>query len=68
MESNNRLRAEYKEGSIVWLDRDRSNRSQVTVVRQTPGKLFTTVRGKESEWDVMTNRLSPIEESDLKEL
>ncbi len=62
MKSNNRLRKEYIEGSIVWLDKDRSNRSQVTVVRQTSGKLFTTVRGGKEEWDVMTIRLSPLDE------
>lgn len=61
------LRKEYKEGEVVWLDKDRPNRSQVKVVRQTSGKLFTTVIGDRCEWDVMTSRLSPIEKENNKE-
>jgi len=55
------LKRELEPGQIVWLDKDRHNKSQVKVVRQTPRRLFTTVMSldEESEWDVMTYRLTP---------
>jgi hypothetical protein len=49
-----KLRNEYNIGEEVILD----NSSIVTVIHQTPNKLFTTVKSGNREWDVMTNRLS----------
>lgn len=54
------MRRELKENTQVRLDEDKPNSSIVTVVSQTKGKLFTKVRGDESEWDVMTIRLTDI--------
>lgn len=50
------------EGQRVILDNDRSNRSEVTVVNQTPKRLYTTVTGNGiDKWDVMTYRLTIID-------
>ena len=47
-------------GQQVVLDGDMSNSCTVTVVRQTPNRMFTTVTGNgEDTWDVMTRRLKP---------
>ena len=55
------LRALLTTGQLVGLDKDLANSSEVTVVRQTPGRLFTTVTGDgENEWDVMTIRLTAL--------
>jgi hypothetical protein len=53
-----KLRNEFNIGEEVILDKDRANSSIVTVIHQTPNKLFTTVKGGDSEWEVMTARLS----------
>jgi hypothetical protein len=46
-------------GQLVGLDKDLANSSEVTVVRQTPKRLYTTVTGDgKNEWDVMTCRLT----------
>jgi len=57
------LRRKFKEGEKVILDIKYANSSKVTVVRQTTGKLYTTVTNGKSEWDVMTNRLTPLLET-----
>jgi hypothetical protein len=55
------LRKEFNQGQEVWLDIDKANYSKVEVVFQTPNKLFTTVKNIENrEWEVMTDRLSPM--------
>jgi hypothetical protein len=47
-------------GQQVILDGDMQNSCKVTVVRQTPNRMFTTVSGNgEDTWDVMTRRLTP---------
>lgn len=48
-------------GQEVWLLKDRSNKSKVTIVSQTSRKLFTevTVDNKHT-WNVMTYRLTII--------
>ena len=54
-------------GEYVWLDRGYSNASQVIVIKQTPQRLYTTVRDElNNEWVVMTYRLTP-ENSNTKE-
>jgi hypothetical protein len=53
---------ELLRGQIVWLDIDMVNSGQVEVVRQTPLRKFTTVKSDNSEWDVMTYRLTPVED------
>jgi len=46
-------------GQLVGLDKHLANSSEVTVVRQTPKGLYTTVtRDGKNEWDVMTRRLT----------
>ena len=46
-------------GQLVGLDKDLANSSEVTVVRQTPKRLYTTVTSDgKNEWDVMTYRLT----------
>lgn len=47
-------------GQQVILDDYMANSCIVTVVRQTPNRMFTTVSGNtEDTWDVMTRRLKP---------
>ena len=46
-------------GQLVGLDKDLANSSEVTVVRQTSKRLYTTVTSNGiDEWDVMTYRLT----------
>lgn len=52
------LRKEFEIGESVTLDKDLSNSSVVTIVSQTTNKLFTKVSSGQSEWSVMTYRLS----------
>jgi hypothetical protein len=55
------LRHPFEPEQLVWLDKDKPNRSQVEVVSQTPQKLYTTVTGDGVyEWTVMTVRLTSI--------
>lgn len=58
MERN--MRTEFDENQTVQLDKDIRGGSEVIVVQQTPGKLYTVVKGEEggTEWSVMTYRLS----------
>jgi len=60
--SKSSLRQELKEGQSVRLDKEFRNTSIVEVVSQTSGKLYTTVTSEGDTWDVMTNRLTKIEE------
>lgn len=62
-----KLRQEYTKGQIVILDYDRHNSSIVEVVSQTSGKLFTLVKGKNTNdsWSVMTVRLKEIENDEI---
>tara|TARA_R110000787_G_scaffold177052_1_gene289129 strand:+ start:279 stop:500 length:222 start_codon:yes stop_codon:yes gene_type:complete len=56
---SNRLYTLLTTGQLVGLDKDLANSCEVTVVRQTPKRLYTTVTGDgENEWDVMTCRLT----------
>ena len=52
------LRQELESGEVVILDRGFHNSIDVEVITQTSGKLFTTVKSGEQQWDVMTNRLT----------
>lgn len=62
MTSKEKLRRPLEPGQVVILDADLSHSSEVTVVRQTSQKLYTTVYGKPGyAWDVMTYRLTPKE-------
>lgn len=56
------MRSSFEVGERVILDIDKGNWSEVEVVEQTTGKLYTRVRSLKSryEWDVMTYRLSKI--------
>jgi hypothetical protein len=55
------LRQALDIGEFVILDKGFRNQSTVAIVRQTPNRLFSTVKSKEgSEWDVMTNRLTKL--------
>ena len=57
--SSNRLYTLLTTGQLVGLDKDLTNSSEVTVVRQTPKRLYTTVTSDgKNEWDVMTYRLT----------
>ena len=48
-------------GQLVGLDKDLANSSEVTVVRQTPKRMFTTVTSNGiDKWDVMTYRLTAL--------
>jgi len=60
MEKN--MRAQFNPDQIVQLDKDIRGGSEVIVVQQTPGHLYTVVKGEEggAEWSVMTYRLTPI--------
>jgi hypothetical protein len=53
------MRQEFFTGQLVGLDKDLTNNSEVTVVKQSPAKLFTTVTSNGiDEWDIMTYRLT----------
>jgi hypothetical protein len=55
------LYTEFSPGETVWLDKDKPNGSVVTVIEQTPRRMFTTVKGDEGgTWDVMTIRLTKL--------
>jgi hypothetical protein len=56
----NKLRQKLDKGSLVTLDKGYANSSNVEVVSQTPGKLYTEVRvpGNKESWSVMTDRLT----------
>ena len=54
------LRQQFEIGEKVRLDVGFRNSSIVEVVHQTSGKLFTTVKSDGQQWDVMTNRLTKI--------
>jgi WD40 repeat protein len=56
---SDRLYTVLTTGQRVVLDKDLGNTSEVTVISQTPKRLYTTItsNGVES-WDVMTYRLS----------
>jgi len=58
-EANNDLYTLLVAGQQVRLDKGRANSSIVEVVRQTPKGLYTIVTNGESEWSVMTYRLTP---------
>lgn len=66
------LRQELEPGEVVILDKGFANSSEVVVVSQTPGKLFTTIHlhgeDKCKQWDVMTNRLTKKEDGDKTEV
>jgi hypothetical protein len=61
------LKGEFEIGQKVILDNDLANSNIVTVINQSPNKLFTTIEGeatatrKAQQWEVMTDRLSEIE-------
>ena len=51
-------------GQIVWLDKKYNNKSEVGIFAFTPNEMYATVYAKNETgdmWQVMTNRLSPIE-------
>ena len=48
------------EGQEVQLDKEHANTSKVTVVSQTPLRLYTTVKNDINTWSVMTDRLTEI--------
>jgi hypothetical protein len=55
---------QYDKGTLVHLDKKYANHSIVEVVSQTPYNMFTKVKAPDTgyEWEVMTNRLSKIED------
>ena len=59
------LREEFKEGEQAILDENYLNSSIVTVVCQSEGKMFTRVKLGTEEWDVMTRRLTKLNEQTL---
>lgn len=51
-------------GQIVWLDEKYANKSRVIIHAFTPNEMYATVHQNSSpeyKWQVMTNRLTPIE-------
>lgn len=55
----------FEVGQKAYLDIGFANCSIVEVVRQTPNRLYSTVKSLESAatWDVMTYRLTPQNEN-----
>ena len=54
---------DLKVGQIVWLDKKYQNKSKVAIHSFTPNELYATVYTKNETadmWQVMTNRLTPI--------
>ena len=49
---------EFKNGELAMLDKDYINPVEVTIVCQSPNRMFTRVKFKNDSWDVMTNRLT----------
>lgn len=58
----NEMNRNFVKGQIVILDADMANPAAVEVVSQTPLRKYTTVCSADSEWQVMTYRLSPVDE------
>ena len=57
------LRQKFKIGEKVILDKKFNTSSEVIVVYQSPGNLFTRIKSVDpgsGEWDVMTNRLTKL--------
>ena len=51
----------FKKGEKVRLDKEFANTLIVEVVRQTPNKMFTTVKSDDGdEWQTMTSRLEKL--------
>lgn len=50
----------FEKGEVVRLDADFNNTSLVTVVFQTPERMFTGLESDDDSWIVMTDRLSQI--------
>jgi len=49
-------------GQRVVVDKEKSNRSEATIMCFTPQKMFATVRADNGyEWQIMSYRLSPLE-------
>lgn len=44
------------------LDENFANSSIVTVISQTPRRMFTRIKDESSDWEVMTTRLSKIKD------
>jgi hypothetical protein len=55
----------FEKGEVVRLDADFNNSSIVEVISQSPRKLFTRIKDENSDWEVMTDRLSHIEIEDV---
>ena len=53
----------FEIGQSVRLDKKFRNTSIVEVIWQSSTRMFTTVKSNESEWDVMTRRLSVLKVS-----
>jgi|GEM_PF-2200259 len=63
------LRQKFEKDEIVGLDKDLATSSEVKVVSQSSGRLYTTVTASDYRWSVMTYRLSklnPEKEEDIK--
>lgn len=56
----NKKYEKFNKGEKVRLDKGRINSIIVEVVDQTPKLMFTSVKSDDSQWDVMTYRLSKI--------
>ena len=61
-----KFKLELTKDQEVILDKNFANRSKVIVVNQTKNKMYTTVKSSKgkAKWDVMTYRLSLIDEVD----
>jgi len=49
-----------KEGETVILDAGYNNSSEVVIISFTPNEMFARIKDENSDWEVMTNRLSPL--------
>lgn len=50
---------QFKVGDTAVLDKDYLNHCEVKIIHITTNGLFCRIKSDNTEWDVMTNRLSP---------
>ena len=50
----------FEPEETVVLDKNFNNHSEVEVVSQTLNRMFTRVKDENSDWEVMTNRLTKL--------
>lgn len=53
---------QFDKDELATLDENFANSSTVKVTSQTPRRMFTRIKDENSDWEVMTTRLSKIKD------